>query len=374
MHIHATLEKVIYKPTLCSPLETFSLKQFLSGDAFKHASFLLDYHGSKVAISHWISPKRTRSYPYSRVYDTMNKSKRVTIIPFVKDEGRDGDRDFIQWDTVSLMNLLGVYVIIGYYKTAQKSEREKQKKKQKITNQEYDYKFLKYKLDELDKFKSDTLHWNLTQLDNLEQIAQKAKQCYQNISEKTGVVLHNTKGIDRRIDILKKKAEAFKLFSRSLAESAQHREFKTIQPKESIIEEKAKITIKNYLGGEYYLTVDEIVLKKRKIFLIEKKHSEHSLLPSTEDVKDGFLKMILFSNLSKVEINSHTLEYLPVLGLTSKLFTGHLDNFSSTIVDENIQRIFNEGKKNKFLIFLMNSGDYKKQRAMIDRYIKQSVE
>ena len=53
-------------------------------------------------LSKWVSPKRTRSYPYARVYNTLRCPKRITVIPIVKDEGKNGDRDFIQWDTVSL--------------------------------------------------------------------------------------------------------------------------------------------------------------------------------------------------------------------------------------------------------------------------------
>src|SRR5690554_1402408 len=69
------------------------------------------------SISKWVSPKRTRSYPFSRVYDTFSYvgGKKITIIPIVKDEGQKGDRDYLQWATISLMSLLNVYVIITYY-------------------------------------------------------------------------------------------------------------------------------------------------------------------------------------------------------------------------------------------------------------------
>jgi len=341
------------------------MKEFLSGKAFEHASFLLDYDGTEIAVSQWVSPKRTRSYPYARVYNTMNKSKRVTIIPFLKDEGKDGDRDFIQWDTVSFMSLLGVYVIIGYYNKAEKSEREKQKDKHKITSQEFDYKYLKKKLDELDAFKSDALHWNLAQLENLEEAAEKAKQSYLKISEQTAVKLHNVKGINRRIEILKKKAEVFKTFSRELAASAQNREFRTVQPKESTIRQKAKISIKNYLGGEYHLTVDELIIEEDSLFLIEKKHSKHSDIPSMEDIKDGFLKMILFSNLSQVHINGNKFKHFPVLGLTSEKYCGRLDNCSGERQNEKIQKIFDEGTVNGVLVFLMNDSDKKGQEQIL---------
>ena len=80
----------------------------------KFGSFLLEIDSkNQFGISWWVSAKRTRSYPYARVYDTLSFSgKKVTIIPIYKDEGFQGDRDFIQWDTISLMSLLQVYVII----------------------------------------------------------------------------------------------------------------------------------------------------------------------------------------------------------------------------------------------------------------------
>ncbi len=51
--------------------------------------FLVKVNGYNVAVCLWVSPKRTRSYPYARVYDilTQEASKKVSIIPIVKDEG-----------------------------------------------------------------------------------------------------------------------------------------------------------------------------------------------------------------------------------------------------------------------------------------------
>ena len=60
-----------------------------------------------------MSPKRTRSYPYERVYNSLRISKKITVIPVIKDEGAKGDRDFLQWDTISLMSLLDVFVLPG---------------------------------------------------------------------------------------------------------------------------------------------------------------------------------------------------------------------------------------------------------------------
>jgi hypothetical protein len=52
----------------------------------------------------------------------------------------------------------------------------------------------------------------------------------------------------------------------------------TTQPKESLATlTKAKITITNYLGGQYFFTVDEVSIDKNIVHLIEGKHSKDSL-------------------------------------------------------------------------------------------------
>ncbi|MGB9640717.1 MAG: hypothetical protein ACPL4H_07365 [Anaerolineales bacterium] len=61
--------------------------------------------------------------------------------------------------------------------------------------------------------------------------------------------------------------------SRKLAQQAQNRESLTMQPKEKMAKRKAKITIKNYLGGLYFFPCDEFYTQDDKAFLIESKHS-----------------------------------------------------------------------------------------------------
>jgi hypothetical protein len=134
LKITARIENIKFKVALLPRLKECSADDFVKGKTARISSFVLNYRDNSFGISQWVSPKRTRSYPYARVYDTMSKQNRITIIPFVKDEGFDGDRDFIQWDSVSLMSLLNVYVIIGCY---QKAERNP-KYENKITNQVLD--------------------------------------------------------------------------------------------------------------------------------------------------------------------------------------------------------------------------------------------
>ena len=105
--IYRQIRKYVRSPVLEIGAGIGNMTVFLS----KKETLCLDVDKeNKVAMSWWVSAKRTRSYPYARVYSTLNFSgKKITIIPVVKDEGKQGDRDFLQWDTVSLMSLLGVY-------------------------------------------------------------------------------------------------------------------------------------------------------------------------------------------------------------------------------------------------------------------------
>jgi hypothetical protein len=94
MDIIAKITGIEYKIYVKEELKKFSSVEFDINTL--PASFVLEDKNVSFAISKWVSPKRTRSYPYERVYNTLSGAKKITIIPIVKDEGFEGDRDFIQ--------------------------------------------------------------------------------------------------------------------------------------------------------------------------------------------------------------------------------------------------------------------------------------
>lgn len=347
MDVSAKITGVKYKPFLCRELKSYDIKNLT--DAFnKEASFILTFDKAiQIAVSWWVSAKRTRSYPYARVYDTLGfQGKKVTIIPIFKDEGKEGDRDFLQWDTISLMSLLGVYTIVSYYNRADKSTRYDHK----ITNQRFDIKHLQSNLSNLLSYQSDALHWNLSQIDAIGEIAEKALAAYKNISEKLNVDMHSFTSAHSRIQELLKGKDNFMNLSRNLAQKAQAREKTTIQPKEQLDGTKTTLTIKNYLGGYYYFTCDEAKVLKNSICLIEGKHSRGSVLPSTEDIKDGLIKMILFSNLKEVKINDKEYIPLPILKLTSDIGFS-IDKLSSSKIAL-LKLLLKESSVNKFEVLI----------------------
>ncbi len=313
--ISAFIRELKYKPYLCKELKIFPIG-LLEGALSSHASFLLQIDPQNtLAVSSWVSPKRTRSYPYARVYDTLAfKGKRVTIIPVYKDEGKNGDRDFLQWDTISLMSLYDIYVIIAYYNKAELNG----KYNDKITNQRFEVPYILSEIERLKSYNSSALHWNMSQIDGIYRISTLAQSSYKSISTNLNVKMHSEELATKKIDSLYKEKEVFMNTSRIVAEQAQYRESKTVQPKEFISGIKGQITIQNYLGGKYFFTCDEVEIHKNKIFLIEAKHSKNSSLPSRADIQDGLLKLALFSNLVDVKVNDSFFEPIPTLKLTTE--------------------------------------------------------
>src|SRR3989344_1844420 len=343
MDILAKIKGIKYNPLLCRDLEVFDYKN-LERALASCASFILNINKeNKVAISWWVSAKRTRSYPYARVYDTLGfAGKKITIIPVVKDEGKEGDRDFLQWDTVSLMSLLGVNVIVAYYSDAERSTRYRHK----ITNQRFDIDYIKEQIKNILSYQSDALHWNLAHIDKVGQIGEKALGVYAKISKKLKVKMHSRQTAEKRITELLKGKDEFMKLSRMLAEKAQRRERLTIQPKENLSGTKAIITIQNYLGGYYYFTSDEAEIKGNNVFLIEGKHTKNNSLPSLEDIKDGLLKMILFTNLEDVKVDNKDYNSKSVLKLSVEY--GFKNSNLNKIQKESLSLLNKEAEQNGF--------------------------
>ncbi len=356
-------------------IETINYKQFL-GDKLKEfniesnfdinktqGAFLLNKNKEQIAVSRWISPKRTRSYPYERVYDTLNYAgKKVAIIPVVKDEGLGGDRDFIQWDTIPLLSLLDVRVVLAYYDDAEKNA----KGNDKITKQKFDNEFIKAKLNEIIESKETAREWNEREAKNLKAVFEKAKSSYKKIAEKTETYLHDESKLDELIKYAET-PERFIGYSRRNSKNAQEREFVTIQPNESLSTlSKGKITITNALFGKYYFTVDETKIDKKSIYLIEAKHTKRAKFPSKNDIKDGLIKMMLYTNLRNVKYGKTPLDYKVQIRLTSEKLEGSVnsgdaaeifdkfckDNFINAKEKAFISKLFEEARENNFTVIL----------------------
>ena len=382
VRLSATLKEVHYAPQKTAPLAAYPFADLVGGRLASRACFNLTVGDDKYGFSQWVSPKRTRSYPFARVYHTLASPNRITLIPFCKDEGRDGDRDFIQWDTVSLMSLLNVYVIVGYYSSAARNLRPLQRHKQKITAQAYDYAYVGGQIEELRRYQSSALHWNLKQMGQLPTVAEHTLNAYRAISEETGVTMHGEAGIEKRIAMLHRDINEFKDLSRVLAQEAQGRENQIVQPKEKIIGRKVSVTMKNLLGGRYFLTADEGARVGDDFFLIEKKHSRAGKLPSIEDILDSFIKMTLFVNIAGLELDGQALAPRAMVGLSSPVVAGCAHSrMADSAIDafmrrnkfkDRQRRILSdavlEARSNGFGLFVINSNEMHKQEEILREF------
>ncbi len=360
MDITAKITGIKYKVNCADNLPIININDFNINSAPSY--FLLSE--KQYGISKWVSPKRTRSYPFERIYNTLIAPKRITIIPIIKDEGINGDRDFIQWDTVSLMSLLDIYVIFAYYDKAVIHPL----RQNKVTNQEFNNEYIENKIIEIDNYHSSALHWNLKEInETLPILIDKAKDSYVHIGDKLNVKFHNELGVQKFKNQFNEGVINFMKTSRNKAMEAQNREKQTLQPKEFLsTSTKATITIENYLGGKYYFTTDEIFISGESLFLIEGKHSSNSKLPSISDIKDGLLKMVLYCNLTDVQINNIIFTPKPILKLTSSHIEGKISsNNSQKEIDEFkilanfkkndaelIDRLFSEANINNFEVII----------------------
>lgn len=79
---------------------------------------------------------------------------------------------------------------------------------------------------------------------------------------------------------------------------------------------------------------------------MEGKHSKNNSLPSLEDIKDGLLKMILFTNLEDVKIDNKKYNSVAVLKLSVE------DHFSKNNLSNSPKEVFlilqKEAKENHF--------------------------
>ncbi|MDR1866035.1 MAG: hypothetical protein LBR08_10750 [Bacteroidales bacterium] len=258
--------------------------------------------------------------------------------------------------------LLDVFVVFAYYDKAEINPRNNKK----ITHQQFNNQYVISKIKEIEQYHSSALHWNLNELqNNLHAIIDKVKSCYAEIEKQTGVSLHNIKGIDNFKTRIGHDVSLFMEFSRGKAQKAQSREIAVTQPKESLSTlSKTKITITNYLGGQYFFTADEMAIDEKTVYLIEGKHTKKGLLPNPGDIKDGLLKMILYSNLCDVTVNNVKMKSEAVLSLTSAKINGEISSKSSVrertdfILNNRfspaqsvlINDIFNEATENNFIL------------------------
>lgn len=314
------IENVSYFPNLQPELGKYDLTTFDINSAA--ASGIIDAGNNNLfGYSKWVSPKRTRSYPFARIYNTYYLLKKVTIIPIIKDEGIAGDNDRINFITLSWMNLVNVYVVLAWYDTAV-SHRSREGK---ITGQVMNVDYVQERLWEITHYQQSALHWNKMHFTrDFEQVMNRAVESYEQVATSLSVEMHSIDAHRNFLSELKVddvfSLDRFREITLPRSYQAAQREILTAHSLEYLDDGyKGYFSIENQLGGEYHLTADEIYSQDQTIIIQESKNSSKDSLPKIADIKDGLFKLILFSNMSSLFIAEKPVEFVVRLKLTGAL-------------------------------------------------------
>lgn len=338
MAIHSLkglIKGVKYNPYLNQEkLTEYDLAQFDVNTAKAYGLVNIDTSGNNLAFSKWVTPKRTRTYPFPRIYSTLGRTtKQVPIIPIIKDEGASTNNDRINSITFSWMNLMNVHIVLAWYEDAER----KTGTIDRITNQVLNTESVREKLLEISRYQASALHWNTNHFKNdFERIYLNAVESYERISQIENVAMHKSQDHLDTLDKFKVdnqfSIDSFKTETLSRSYAAALRESVTVHVLESLgMGAKGIFSITNDLGGQYYLTADAIYWENDQLVIQEAKNTTKKKLPSTSDIKDALFKLILFSNMERVGVDDKTdVPFVTQLKLTGNLI-GHLFLPNSTI-------------------------------------------
>jgi hypothetical protein len=323
------IRDLTYKPQLSpTTLTAYELSSFNVNTAKQVGIINLGTSENNLAFSRWITPKRTRSYPFAKIYDTFHlNTKHVTIIPIIKDEGKDTqNNDRINFITFSWMNLVNVYIILAWYEDAIRKPGDKER----ITAQKLNVDYVREKLERISAYHLSALHWNTTHFEqDFEPVCLNAVESYRRIADRERVELHS---FDDHLKVLEgfKRGGLFHLdafrdatlprsHSAALRESVTSHEFERLEDGS-----KHLLDISNYLGGRYFLSPDEIYMADDALIIQESKNSvSKRRLPSIGDIKDGLFKAILYSSISELKLDKEPIPFRVQLKLTGG-FSGRL--------------------------------------------------
>ena len=120
--LKGVIRDINYDPQVrAKPLEQFSVDGF-DINAPSHGSGLIEFaDDTSFGFSKWKGPKPSRTYPSAGIYRTYHlQTKRVTVIPVIKDEGNDTqNNERLGSMTLARMNLTDVYIILAWYEHAE---------------------------------------------------------------------------------------------------------------------------------------------------------------------------------------------------------------------------------------------------------------
>jgi hypothetical protein len=310
------IREIHYHACLTEPLTTFPLAGF---DINRAKAFgMIQTEDGELAYAKWVSPKRTQNYPLARVYQTYSPgsaAKKMTIIPVIKDDGREGDIEKIQSSTIAWLNLLNTYIVLGYYDQA---DRKKESDRNKLTNHRFNNDFIRSQIQDIATSPLTALQWNQNLLsERFTDIVRRALDAYWEISDRTGVKIHAYTGMDQYRDAVLAEFDAAQNKESRKAPIAQAFRYKGSST-------TATFCVQDEWGGLYGIAPEEIVPIDGSYILQESKIALRKALPDLSEIQESLCKLILYSNLDTLHLNGEAVEFSTRLKLTGRGIQGQL--------------------------------------------------
>ena len=199
--------------------------------------FKSKFLNKEVAVSVWTTPKRSKTYPLGRVYDTLSYDGiKITIIPVMVDYGKNGERGRIQPNTVDWMTSIGVYMILGVYVDAEKGKvgrlaknagiktKSSEGKPKFAKGQRFDLKYLQKQIEKIIENKPNIKKWNENQLTTIPNLLENGITHYKRLGKKLDVPLSDFSRLEKKVGIWKNDLEQFRADQEDLSKGAQDSE------------------------------------------------------------------------------------------------------------------------------------------------------
>ncbi len=333
------IREIHYHACLTDPLTTFPLAGF---DINRAKAFgMIQTEDGVLAYAKWVSPKRTQNSPLARTYHTYanheanhdatheanhdathtdtttrsNPAKKLTIIPVIKDDGREGEIEKIQASTIAWLTLLNTYIVLGYYDQA---DRKKDSDRNKLTNHRFNNDFIRSQIQDIAASPLTALQWNQHLLsERFTDIVRRALDAYWEISDRTGVKIHAYTGMDQYRDAVLAEFGASQTKESRKAPIAQAFRYKGSST-------TATFCVQDEWGGLYGIAPDEIVPIDDTYILQESKTALRKALPDLSEIQESLCKLILYSNLDTLQLNHQPIEFSTRLKLTGRGIQGQL--------------------------------------------------
>ena len=264
-----------------------------------------------VAISVWTTPKRTKTYPLARVYNTLSHSEgKITIIPVLVDYGKEGERGKIQPTTVDLMTSVGVYIVLGVFIDAKKGKvgtlaknanpktKSREGRLKFGKGQKFDLRYIEKQIKKIITDKPDIKKWNDAQLRTIPNLLANGIKNYKRLGKELGIPLSDFSRLEKNVEIWKDDFAQFLADHADLSKGAQESETQADHKLEFVPGGKGTVNIHFGESRKLYLTADDMKIDKGKgmVTFLEGKNASNGKFPGKNDIKEALFKLMIFKN------------------------------------------------------------------------------